>query len=154
MRDHAIEGLVREVYGLGEVRRELGRHALAGLGSPGFVALAEVCDHGPLRVSEVAQRLAVDVSVVSRQVGALCAAGYVVREPDPSDRRAQQIVATEAGRAVLDASHRRMVQVLVQALGGWSAQEVDEVSRALARLREAFAEMDSGSVTARGRRAA
>lgn len=150
-RDGAVEGLVRELYGLGEVRRALGRHALAGLGTPGFVALAAVHAHGPLRVSDVAHRLAVDVSVVSRQIAALCAAGYASREPDPSDGRAQQIVVTEAGRAVLDASHGRMVEVFVRALGGWSTQEVDGLSRALARLREAFAAMDSHPVVAPGR---
>lgn len=145
---------MRELYGLGEVRRELGRHALAGLGSPGFVALAAVCAHGPLRVSEVAQRLAVDVSVVSRQIAALDAAGYVMRKPDPLDRRAHQVVVTEAGQAVLDASHRRMVQAFAHALETWSAQDIDALTGGLARLREAFSALDSGSMSAPSRRAA
>lgn len=141
-----IESLVRELYGLGEVRRELGRHALAGLGSPGFVALAAICAHGPVRVSEAAHLLAVDTSVVSRQIAALDAAGYVMRMPDPLDRRAQQIAVTEAGREVLDVSHRRMVEAFAHALDAWSEQDVNALTDGLSRLRGAFSALTSVAI--------
>src|SRR3954451_6422059 len=94
---------------MGVVRRELGRHALAELGSQGFTALAIVHVHGPVRVSDVAQHLAVDLSVASRQVSALISAGYVEKQPDPDDARATLLSVTGDGRRVLEESHRRMV---------------------------------------------
>ena len=76
----SIEALVRQLYGLGMVRRQIARHALAELGTQGFTALAVVQLHGPLRVSEVAQPLGIDLSVASRQIALLTAEGYVTRK--------------------------------------------------------------------------
>lgn len=146
----ATEELVKELYRLGSVRRELSRHALAELGSQGFNALGAMEVHGPLRVSEVADRLLVDFSVASRQVAALEAARYAEREPDPDDRRAFLVSATEDGRRVLTESHRRMVQAIGQALSEWPVDDIVALSTALARLREDFAASAAPPTSERG----
>jgi DNA-binding MarR family transcriptional regulator len=133
-----IEALVRQLYGLGMVQRDIGRHALAELGTQGFTALAVLQVHGPLRVSEVAKRRGVDLSVASRQIAALAAEGYVEREPDPDDRRASLVSLTDAGRKVLGESHRRMVHAFSAALDGWSDEDVAALSGGLARLNADF----------------
>jgi DNA-binding MarR family transcriptional regulator len=92
--------------------------------------------HGPVRVSDVAQRLNVALSVASRQVTALERAGYVERDTDPEDGRAHRVSATDAGRAVLEESHRRMVHAFGRALEGWSAKEITALSESLEQLRE------------------
>jgi DNA-binding MarR family transcriptional regulator len=118
------------------VQRELARHALAELGSQGFVALGVIRARGPVRVSDVAEALNVALSVASRQVAALERAGYVERSPDPEDGRASLVTATPAGRKVLSESHRRMVHAFSQALEDWDAPEIEALSGALERLRE------------------
>jgi DNA-binding MarR family transcriptional regulator len=133
-----IENLVIQLYGLGTVRREIGRHALAELGSQGFTALGVVHVHGPVRVSEVAQRLAVDLSVASRQVNALISAGYLVKEQDPDDARATLLSTTEDGQRVLEESHRRMVHAFGRVLEGWSDDEIAALAGSLERLRDDF----------------
>src|SRR6476620_5146187 len=138
MNPTPVEDLVKSLYRLGTVQREIARHALAELGSQGFVALGTVHLEGPVRVSDVARRLNVDLSVASRQVAALSLAGYVRREPDPDDRRAQLVSLTEAGEHVLAESHRRMVSAFDAVLGDWSADDVTSLSSALQRLREDF----------------
>jgi DNA-binding MarR family transcriptional regulator len=135
----SIEHLVRQLYGMGVIRREVGRHALAELGSQGFTALAVVHLHGPVRVSEVAQRLVVDMSVASRQVNALIQAGYVERQPDENDARATLLTITEDGSRVLEESHRRMVHAFGRALDDWSDEDVAALAGGLERLRAAFA---------------
>lgn len=134
-----VEDLVRALYRLGIVQREIARHALAELGTQGFTALGIVHRYGPLRVSEIAQRLSVDLSVASRQVAALHEAGYVVREPDADDRRAHRVGITEAGHRVLAESHRRMVDAFADALRDWPEEDVVALARGLDRLREDFA---------------
>jgi DNA-binding MarR family transcriptional regulator len=136
-----IEALVRQLYGLGMVRRDIERHALAELGTQGFTALAVVQVHGPLRVSDVAQRLGVDLSVASRQLAALAAEGYVERREDTRDRRAQMVAVTSSGRRVLRESHRRMVAAFTHVLGDWSDADVDALTSGLERLREDFARL-------------
>ncbi len=133
-----VEDLVRALYRLGFVRREIARHALAELGSQGFTALAVIRMSGSMRVSDIAERLNIDVSVASRQVDALIAAGYVSRERDATDGRAYRIATTDTGAKVLKESHRRMVATFSRALEGWSTREVAELARRLDLLREDF----------------
>jgi DNA-binding MarR family transcriptional regulator len=136
---HPIEALVRQLYGLGMVKREISRHALAELGSQGFTALAVIQVDGPLRVSEVADLLGVDLSVASRQVAALVCEGHVERRPDPRDRRAQLVAATPAGARVLEVSHQRMAAVFTRVLADWPDEDVVALTGGLQRLREDFA---------------
>jgi DNA-binding MarR family transcriptional regulator len=136
-----IEALVRQLYGLGMVQRDIGRHAIAELGTQGFHALAVLQVHGPLRVSDVAQRLGVDLSVASRQIASLAAEGYVERREDSRDRRAQLVAVTRSGRKVLRESHRRMVAGFTRVLEGWSDEDVNALTSGLERLRDDFARL-------------
>ncbi|MGK2956125.1 MAG: MarR family winged helix-turn-helix transcriptional regulator [Solirubrobacterales bacterium] len=133
-----VENLVKSLYRLGLVQREIARHALAELGSQGFTALAVIRTVGPLRVSEIAERLSIDVSVASRQVNSLISAGYARRDPDEADGRAHRITATESGAKALTESHGRMVAAFSQALDGWSAKELTELAAHLNHLIEDF----------------
>ena len=136
-----IEALVRQLYGLGMVQRDIGRHAMAELGTQGFHALAVLQVHGPLRVSDVAHRLGVDLSVASRQIASLAAEGYVERREDTRDRRAQLVAVTRSGRKVLRESHRRMVDAFTRVLDGWSDEDVNALTGGLERLRDDFARL-------------
>jgi DNA-binding MarR family transcriptional regulator len=138
------EDLVIALYRLGLVQRSIARHALAELGSQGFTALAVIQRHAPVRVSEVAEQLSVNLSVASRQVAALVLAGYVEREPDPEDGRAHALRPTAAGTRVLTDSHRRMVATATTALAGWSDAEIAGLAARLERLREDFAAVATG----------
>lgn len=61
-------------------------------------ALETLIDHGPMRLSELSERLFLDKSTTSRVVGTLVKKGYVEQHPDPRDRRATTIRATRAGQ--------------------------------------------------------
>jgi DNA-binding MarR family transcriptional regulator len=129
-----IEPLVRAVYGLTALKRDMPR--LAGFDHPvGLVPLAVVNRLAPARVNDVARELHVDLSVASRQLTALATAGYVSREPDPCDRRAQLVSVTEAGQAALERAHERIVGVFASALAEWGDDEVRGLTGALERLR-------------------
>lgn len=142
------EALVRQLYGLRRVLRDIGRHALVELGGQGFTALAVVAVQGPLRVSDVAQDLGVDLSVASRQLAALAADGYVERRPDANDRRAQLVEITPAGRRALTDAHRRMVAAFDEVLSDWSAAEVDALRAGIDRLRADHAALEQQKETA------
>ena len=133
-RHHDIEPLVRAVYGLTALKRDISR--LAGFDHPvGLVPLAVVNRLAPARVKDVARELHVDFSVASRQVTALATAGYISREPDPEDRRAQLLSVTAEGTAALERAHDRIVGVFSTALEGWTDEEITSLTAALDRLR-------------------
>ena len=138
-KHEAVEQLVRSVYGLGIVQREISRHALAELGTQGFTALAVTQRFGPVRVSDIAERLRIDLSVASRQVRALMDAGYVERQADDEDRRAHRITVTERGAAVLQEAHRRIIAAFEAALADWDERDVALLADGMTRLREAIA---------------
>ena len=60
-------------------------------------ALEAVVQEQPLTLNGLAARLYLDKSTASRVVDALEKKGYVERQPSPEDRRALNLVATEAG---------------------------------------------------------
>lgn len=137
-REERIEDLVKLLYGLGAVRRNLLAHALPEIGGQGFIALAAVYRRAPARVSDIATALSVDLSVASRQVQVLVRAGYVERQPDPEDGRATLLSLTESGLAALRDSHQRMVAASSYALCDWETGEIEALTQGLARLRDSF----------------
>jgi len=81
-----------------------------------------------LRVNELAREVVLSPTAMSRFVDRAVAAGVVAREPDPDDRRAQQVVLTDAGRDLL----RRMWPVYRRGIAEHFAAPVGRDPRALA----------------------
>lgn len=61
-------------------------------------ALETLVDHGPMRLSGLAERLFLDKSTTSRVVGTLVKKGYVEQRTDDVDGRAIALHATASGR--------------------------------------------------------
>lgn len=99
-----------------------------------YRVLGHIADAGPLRLSELAGHLGVDVSTVSRQVSDLERRALVARRADPLDRRAALLTLTDEGRATLDELRRLRRQVLADLLAGWPPGDRDQLSRLLQRL--------------------
>jgi DNA-binding MarR family transcriptional regulator len=69
-----------------------------GLRSTQYSLLAHVAALGPVQPAELARRLAMDASTLSRNLGPLLTAGWVERQPG-ADARSRRLVVTEAGEA-------------------------------------------------------
>ena len=136
--DDTLENLVREVYELAAVRRDMWRRA-------GFeqaqtiAALNAVRRLGPVRVSAVADDLAVDISVASRQLSALEERGLVQRTTDPADARSRLLAVTDAGLESLGQAHERMVGVFASTVARWDQDDIAGLAAGLHRLREDYA---------------
>jgi DNA-binding MarR family transcriptional regulator len=90
--------------------------AEAGLPDLGWYDLLWALRRQPeqrLRVNQLAREVVLSPTAMSRFVDRAEAAGVVRREPDPTDRRALQVVLTEAGRDLL----RRMWPVYSAGIG-------------------------------------
>jgi DNA-binding MarR family transcriptional regulator len=93
---------------------------------------------GSSRVGDLAARLMVEPSQVTRQVTRMQVAGYIERSPDTVDRRARNVVITPHGHDTLVRLRTANLLRLRQAL-----QEVDEADvaatvRVLDRLMERY----------------
>lgn len=96
----------------------------------------------PLRLSDLAALVQLDVSTVSRHARALEDVGYVLRTVDPDDRRASLLSTTEAGRQVLEEIFDRRRALLDTALAAWSEEDRRDLARLLTRLSD---DLDSSS---------
>ena len=94
---------------------------------------------GELRTGDLAHRLKVDASVVSRQLASLDADGLVERHPDTFDARVSLASVTPRGRERLAALHAAYAERLREALGDWSDQDLLTAAAALHRLAAAIA---------------
>ena len=146
-----IENLVREVYELTAVKRDMWRRA--GFEQAQTIAvLNAVYRRGPVRVGAVAEDLHVDMSVASRQLAALEAAGHVERTSDPADGRSKLMAVTPAGEEALGQAHERMVDVFSTTVEDWSQEDLDSLAGLLARLRADYSRaVAEARVTAGGR---
>ncbi|MDX2682813.1 MarR family winged helix-turn-helix transcriptional regulator [Streptomyces sp. NY05-11A] len=100
--------------------------------------LRQVADSEPLRPGELAQRLGVEASHVTRTVQQLQKSGYVTRVPDPQDGRAQRIELTEAGRAAIDRVRDAGVRGMQLALSDWSPEELGRLAMLFHRMVDDF----------------
>jgi DNA-binding MarR family transcriptional regulator len=122
------------------VTRRISRDLVAeGLPDLGWYDLLWALRRSPgqrLRVNELAREVVLSPTAMSRFVDRAVAAGVVSREPDPDDRRAQQVVLTDEGRALL----RRMWPVYRRRIAEHFAEHLDgdpgKLSATLRRMAE------------------
>ena len=103
-------------------------------------ALETLVEHGPLRLSALAERLFLDKSTTSRVVGALVKKGYVEQRADAKDARATALSATRQGRGLCARITDDLVEQqkqLLQDLDPGVRSGVVEVLRRLAQAADA-----------------
>jgi DNA-binding MarR family transcriptional regulator len=92
----------------------------------------------PLTQAELARRLRLDRSVVSRLADALEERGWLRRERHPQDQRAVHLVLTDRGRAAADRLAGARRARLATLLDGVPPAEHDNVLRALEVLTDSL----------------
>jgi DNA-binding MarR family transcriptional regulator len=102
-----------------------------------LMVLGTLASCGPSRLSAVAERTGFDPSTMSRQVADLEKAGLLTREPDPEDRRAILLQATEQGRSLMQrlvgGRRKRMERLLTD----WPDSDIENFGRLLGLLNDA-----------------
>ncbi|MGS2590420.1 MarR family winged helix-turn-helix transcriptional regulator [Streptomyces hebeiensis] len=132
--------LSRVSYLAGRARQHERLMATAGLAfdRAAVAILRNVAEAEPLRPGELAARLSVEASHVTRQLRQLEIGGYVTRVPDPDDRRAQRVRLTEAGLAAVDRVREASRRGMEMALADWSAQDLRQLAGLFHRLVDDF----------------
>jgi DNA-binding MarR family transcriptional regulator len=99
-----------------------------------FPLLVVIERRGPIGVGELADRAGRDYTTVSRQVAKLESLGLVVRRTSPADRRVNEAVVTDKGRAMTDAIDAARERLAASILAAWSEQDLDDLTRLLRRF--------------------
>jgi DNA-binding MarR family transcriptional regulator len=110
----------------GRIHREMDR--------AGYLLLRTLEESGPLPVTQLADRVGLDASTVTRQVAALEGGGFAERCADPSDRRCCIVRPSDRGRRLMRDVQRRRRERFAELLSGWSDTDRADLARLLARL--------------------
>ena len=101
---------------------------------PQLLGLMEVVRRGPLRATDIAQRLRTSASTVVGIVDRLQSKGLVTRKRDSCDRRGVYIAATAAGQSVAESTPLPLLDVLSGALETLPEEEREEAVVTVERL--------------------
>ncbi len=91
-----------------------------------------------LRQVELATRLLIATSTMTRLIDRLEHAGLAVRIPDPTDRRALRVVITAAGSAQIRQARHNFESFIAQRLGVLSEAEQQHLSALLEKVRRSL----------------
>ncbi|MEU9351264.1 MarR family transcriptional regulator [Streptomyces griseoloalbus] len=110
--------------------------AMAGvpLDRAAVALLRQMADTEPMRPGELAARLGVEASHITRTVQQLEKSGHATRVPDPDDRRAQRIELTDAGREAIARIRETGVRGMQVALDHWSPEELRQFAALFHRM--------------------
>ncbi len=111
------------------------RRLTGGIPPAQLQALAVLSD-GDMRMRELARRLGLATSTVTRLVDRLEAAGLAERRSERPDRRSVLVGLSSTGRDALGAVRRHFLALLRELIGGLSAREQGELLRLLTKLGE------------------
>ena len=100
----------------------------------GYWQLALLDEHGPLRPSDLAGILSLDISTVSRQLKQLEANGLVIRKVHEQDARAYLIIISPAGKRVLDEVIKLRQQTIDEVVAHWPKSEVQTLLKLIEKL--------------------
>ncbi|WP_251094062.1 MarR family transcriptional regulator [Streptomyces sp. Caat 7-52] len=138
-----FEELARQLSAVGAVKRDMGRILPPDCPAGSAAVLTLLGRHGDMRMSKLAELLAVDMSVTSRHVGHVAARGWIERHPDPADKRSRILRLTPEGLEQLDELSRRTTHLLAERLADWTDEEVGQLIRLMTRLRASFGDCRS-----------
>jgi DNA-binding MarR family transcriptional regulator len=120
-------------------RRLRETRAGSGLTPTQISVLFSIVRLGPLTMTELAEREALNPTMLSRVVAGLCEAGLVARSTDRSDRRVALAAPTAAGRRLRERIQRERSEALARHLAALEPAERDAILAAIPAL-EALAE--------------
>jgi DNA-binding MarR family transcriptional regulator len=115
---------------------------------PSTFPLAKVLmHHQAMRVSDLAVKIQLDASTVSRSIKQLEDRGIVERTADPADGRASLVQLTPYGRDSLQAAFHRRLERIKETLEPWSAEDRATLQHLLVRLARDLADASDRAAT-------
>jgi len=148
--DEGVDEVLAASRGLlGVVARSLAP-ALERVTVPQFRLIVLVTALGPTRSGDLAERIAVGPSTLTRNVDRLVAGGWVERRTGTDSRREVLVAATERGRALVDEVTERRRRELAELVTRVPESDRPTVVAGMAALRRAMDEPAPEEVSAFG----
>jgi DNA-binding MarR family transcriptional regulator len=89
---------------------------------------------GSLCVGELATKLLLDNSTVTRQINVMIKSNLIEKIPNPDDGRSALVIATQTGRELAEAMHQLRLDRLQTTLRDWSGEDKQALATLTHRL--------------------
>ncbi|MEU3529249.1 MarR family transcriptional regulator [Streptomyces sp. NPDC038707] len=103
-----------------------------------YTLLAQISQHAPVRLSVLAELMEVDKSTLTPPAKRLEARGFIVREPDPADARAQLVSVSRAGKLAIRKLWQARADIVAELMDDWSTADIKSLAANLAAFAEAI----------------
>jgi DNA-binding MarR family transcriptional regulator len=113
-----------------------------GLSMPQFSLMTHMYHRGACGMSGISERFEITPAAASQMVDKLVQSGYIVREEDPTDRRAKTLNLTPKGRQLIDAGNEERYRWVEELAGKLNAEERAQVVEALDVMTRAMLDME------------
>ncbi|MEU6661746.1 MarR family transcriptional regulator [Streptomyces sp. NPDC046821] len=130
--------LARQLSAFGAVKRDLQRSLPHDCPAGSAAVLMLLGRYGEMRMSRLAELLAVDMSVTSRHVAHVADRGWIDRSPDPADKRSRILTLTDEGMRQNELLAERSAELLAYRLSNWTDDEIGQLISMMSRLRDSF----------------
>nr|WP_202538578.1 MarR family transcriptional regulator [Streptomyces sp. SID8379] len=130
--------MARQLSAIGAVKRDMARILPHDCPAGSAAVLTLLARYGEMRMSRLAELLAVDMSVTSRHVAHVADRGWIERRPDPADKRSRILHLTDEGHRQMTELGTRTTQLLADRLSDWTDDEVGQLIALMTRLRDSF----------------
>jgi MarR family multiple antibiotic resistance transcriptional regulator len=119
-----------------------------GIATSQFEFLNYLRDHPRARVADIAAEFAIGIGATSKGADRLERQGWVVRLPNPSDRRSSLLALTDDGAELADAAEGTFRERLAELLGdSLGSPPMAAAAQALSGLRSALEHDQTGTPT-------
>ncbi|MDR7311847.1 DNA-binding MarR family transcriptional regulator [Nocardioides luteus] len=139
MEQTTYRELMHRLSEVGAVKKSLARTLPPDLPAGAAGVLSLLSQHGEMTISELTDRLAVDISVTSRHVSYVAEQGWIERSPNPADGRSRLLRLTAAGHDLLAGFSDHITELLAERLSDWDDDELQELIRLMAKLHDSLA---------------
>jgi DNA-binding MarR family transcriptional regulator len=117
-----------------------------GLSMPQFSLMMQMYHRGACGMSGISERFEITPAAASQLVDKRVHSGYIVREEDPTDRRAKLLNLTAQGRQLIEQGIEERYRWVADLAGKITPEERERISEALKLMTRAAQETESEPV--------
>lgn len=107
-----------------------------------FEVIVLLEEAGTLKVAEIGRKLQVAKAQMTQVMDKLSELGLILRETNPSDRRAIDVSLSPRGKTVLEANKVRLRNAVKESMSALSDEQLGELSGSLRKVQEIMAVID------------
>ncbi len=135
LNKESLAGLLYQLANLARTLEAINRKRKYPLERAHYLLLLHLNEsEKPQCIGDLANKLTLDNSTVTRQINAMVKKGLIEKQVNPADGRSSLISPTRLGKELAELMHELRLKRIGNALTGWSQHDIDTMEELTKRL--------------------